>query len=283
MLLYDRKRQNSAELGNGSPMSAMSTSKEPGVIGGLIRGFEQAAPPPPSPGSLANNGPLIVHTALLTLTTREFDRSRGEIERIVTAHQGYIANLSSSNPTDQGRSLTATLRLPAARLDIVLSDLKKLGRVEAESQSGEEVTQQYVDLEARLQNARNTEQRLTQLLRNRTGKLSDVLAVEEQIDATRGQIETMQAEQKSLSKRIAFATLQLRLSEEYKESLGMQHDSTSTRLRNAAIDGYRNLAGGTIDILLFLLTYGPALLLVVAVLFFPLWILLKRTRREPGL
>ncbi len=223
---------------------------------------------------------MIVRTAELNLTTKEFDRARGEIERVLTQHQGYIAQLSATTPTDQGRSLNATLRVPAAQLDAVLSALKKLGRVDSESQSGEEVTQQYVDLDARLSNARNTEQRLTQILRDRTGKLSDVLAVEEQIDNVRGQIEQMEAEQKSLSNRIAFATVQLRVAEQYKEQVNVDHSSTWIRLRNAAVEGYRSVVEGAINILLFLLAYGPALLILLAVLFFPARAVWRRTRKS---
>jgi DNA repair exonuclease SbcCD ATPase subunit len=99
----------------------------------------------------------------------------------------------------------ATLRVPADQLDAAATELKSLGRAESESQSGEEVTQQCVELDARLTNANNTEQRLTDLLRQRTGKLADALAVEKQIDQIREKIERMEAENKSLGKRIDFA------------------------------------------------------------------------------
>lgn len=281
--LYLSRQPNSARLADHFQANNgfISPSEPSGVIGGIINGSGQPAPPPlpRSANSQLENGPLIARTAELHMTTKEFGRLRTEIDRVLSAHQGYIAQLSTSSPSDQGHSLSATLRVPSGQLDAVLSELRKLGRVEAESQRGEEVTQQYIDLQARLQNARNTEQRLTELLRERTGKLSDVLAVEEQIDATRGQIETMEAEQKNLSKRIAFATLQLRIAEEYKESLNLERPSTSTNLRNAAIDGYRSVVNGAIGILLFLLTYGPGLLIAIAVLFFPVRAMLRRAGR----
>lgn len=231
------------------------------------------------------NGPLIVRTAEMSVTTQQFDKMRGEITRLLSLHQGYVAQLSVSSPSDQGHSLTATLRVPAAQLDSLLSELRKIGRVQSESQSGQEVTQQYIDSAARLKNARNTEQRLTDLLRQRTGKLSDVLAVEEQIDRTRGEIETMDAELKNLSTRIAFATVQLQVAEEYKEPLRVDHSSTLGRLRNAAVEGYRSVLDGAIGFLVFLLAYGPGLLIVSAVLFFPgrvLWreIVRPRLRRN---
>jgi hypothetical protein len=229
------------------------------------------------------SGPLIVRTAELSMTTQQFEKTRDEVTRILNLHQGYIAQLSMTSPSDQGHSLTATLRVPAAQLNSLLSELRKLGRVQTESQSGQEVTQQYIDLAARLKNARNTEQRLTELLRQRTGKLSDVLAVEEQIDHTRGEIETMDAELKNLSTRIAFATVQLQVAEEYKEPLRVDHSSTLGRLRNAAVEGYRSVVHGAIGILVFVLAYGPSLLIITAVALFPgraLWKTVRRRRSE---
>lgn len=58
-----------------------------------------------------------------------------------------------------------------------------------------------------LANGKHTEQRLTEILRTRTGKLQDVLKVELEIDRVRGEIEQMEAEKKELGKRVAFATL----------------------------------------------------------------------------
>jgi hypothetical protein len=215
------------------------------------------------------NVPMIARTAGLTLTTKEFDKTRASLEEILKRHNGYMGELKVNAPTDAGRSLTATLRIPAAQLDSALAELKNLGRVEDESQGGEEVTQQYVDLQARLANGIHTEQRLTEILRTRTGKLQDVLKVELEIDRVRGEIEQMQAEKKELSKRVAFATLNTTIREEYQAKLQATPPSTGSRFRNAAVDGYNTVIEGLIDVLLFLLSAGPSLLLWAAILFFP--------------
>ena len=96
--------------------------------------------------------PMIARVAGITLTTKEFDKTRSSLEEILKRHSGYMGELKVSAPADAGRSLTATLRIPAQQLDAAMAELKKLGRVEDESQGGEEVTQQYVDLQARLAN-----------------------------------------------------------------------------------------------------------------------------------
>jgi len=149
--------------------------------------------------------------------------------------------------------------------------------VESESQSGEDVTRQYVDLDARLTNARNTEQRLTALLRDRTGKMTDVLAVEKEIDRVRGEIEQMEAQKKTLINRVDFATLNVTLREASKAQLSPH--STWDRFRTAGADGYVSLVAGVVGALVFLLAYGPSLLLWGAISFFIVSFVWKRWRR----
>jgi hypothetical protein len=215
------------------------------------------APAAPSPQA----GPMIVRSAELALVTKEFDKAREAIERTLRQHHGFAGQLNVNAPAGAGRTLSATLRVPADEFDAALTELKKLGRVERESQSGEDVTKQYVDLGARLSNARNTEQRLIDVLRQRTGKVADILAVEQEIARVRGDIESMEAEKKSLENRVGFATLQLRLSEEYKAQLEVTPSSTGTQLHNAAVEGYRSAVQAFLSLVLALLSTGPTLVL----------------------
>src|ERR1022692_2040136 len=226
-----------------------------------------------------DGGVMIARTAELTLTTNEFDKARAALEDILKRHNGYLGQLNVNAPTGAARTLDATLRIPAAHRDTAIAEIKKLGRVEAESQTGEEVTAQYVDLEARLFNARNTEQRLTEVLRERTGKLADVLAVEESISRVRGEIEQMEAEKKTLTKRVEFLTLVVRLTEDYRAQVHMAPDSILGRFRNAAIAGYKFMIEGVVGLVLFLLSYGPSLLIWAAILFFPARFAYRKLRR----
>jgi len=236
--------------------------------------FRAALPPPSS-----SSGPMIIRTAQLSLITTEFDKARGSIQAILAHHRGYLADLKTGGAAGSGRTLSATLRVPSDQLDSTITDLKTLGRVESESQSGQDVTSQYVDLQARLENARNTSARLTDLLQNRTGKLSDVLEVEQELDRVRGEIEQMEAERKSLSNQVTLATASVTILEDYKSQLQIVPPSTSTRLSNAAVDGYRSAVDSILSVGLFFLSNGPALLLWGIVLFLPARILWKRMRR----
>ena len=213
--------------------------------------------------------PMIVRTASLTLIADDFDKARPAIEDTVRKYQGYIAELTVRGRAGTGRAITATIRVPANQLDAAVADLKKLGRAEQESQRGEEVTQQYVDLSARLSNARHTEQRLVDILLRNTGRVADVLAVEREIARVREEIERMQAQLQDLDKRVRFATVELRVTEEYQAPLQAAPTATRTRLRNALVEGYRDLVENALGLVLFLLSYGPTLFFWALILFWP--------------
>jgi hypothetical protein len=222
--------------------------------------------------------PMIIRTVSLTIVTREFETARGAIELTVRGYQGYIAQMNVSEPSGQARTLSATLRVPAERLDAALAELKKLGRVEQESQSGEEVTQQYVDLVARLSNSRNTEQRLIEIMRQRTGRVADILAVEQEIARVREEIERMEAQRKTLENRVGFATVQLSLNEEHRSALEVTPPSTLTRLWNDLVAGIRSVANSVLGLITFLLRYAPSLLFWILLSFWPARFILRRLR-----
>jgi len=219
--------------------------------------------------TLEPTGPMIIRTASLTLIAKDFDKVRAEAEAVIQRHHGYSAQLSVTGEGGAGRALTATYRLPADQLDATFNELKQLARVTQESQGGEEVTRRYVDLVARLANARNTEQRLNEVLRQNTGRITDILAVEKEVSRVRGEIETMEAERKNLQNQVQYATLELKLSEEYKAQIEVPAPSTGTQIHNAFVDGLRSLYENALGVLLFFLSYGPPLLFWTAILFFP--------------
>ncbi len=240
-----------------SENSAIAVSQEP-LRPPLPQASPIAAPPVENAAPAA---PMIERTASLTVTTRDFDQLRARIDAILAHSHGYLADLTLGAPQGSGRSLNATLRVPAAILDATLAELRQLGRVESESQKGEDITRHFADLVARLTNARNTEQRLTQILAQRTGRLSDVLEVEREIDRVRGEIEQMEAERRTAADHVAFAIIDLTASEAYHAEIRLSPVSTGTRLRNAAVEGYRNMVEGLIAVATALMAYGPAVFL----------------------
>ena len=232
------------------------------------------------PTAEAPSGPMIIRNARLSILTKEFEAARARIQAIVQQTQGYLDQLTVRGETGSGKSLSATLRLPSSQLESGLVELRKLGKVLEESQGSSDVTSQYVDLQARLTNARNTEQRLLALQRERTDKLTDVVGVEREIARVREEIERMEAQRKDVFNKTQFATIQVELSEEYRAEIQPSAPSAGTQLHNALVDGYHGALNGLLALALFFLRYGPALLLWAIVLV-PVALLLRR--RHQGL
>jgi anti-sigma factor RsiW len=223
--------------------------------------------------------PMIARTVSLSVVVKDFGAARASLDSILARHQGYPAQLTAATPENAPRTLQASLRIPAPELATALAELKMLGRVENEAQSGDEVTQQHTDLVARLQNSRETEERLRAILQQHTGKIEDVLQVEEEIARVRGEIEQMEAEQQALEHRVDFASVDLQLTEEYKAALNPPSASVSNRIRNAFVGGFRNAAEMLVGILLFFVENGPVLLIWLAILSVPGFFLWRRYRR----
>jgi Domain of unknown function (DUF4349)/Putative zinc-finger len=222
-------------------------------------------------------GPMIAQTASLSIVATNYDEASAAIEPLAAAHGGYAEKLTAKTQTGSARGLSAALRIPAKQLDGFLADLRKLGHVEEESRENEEVSAQYVDLQARLKSARATEQRLIELLGTRTGKLSDVLDAERELARIRGEIESMQGQNAILVHRVTYATVQVELSEEYRERLSTT--SKGTKIWNALVEGLGNLEDGAVAALIFLLAYGPSILFWLAALMLPAWLIWRRLRR----
>jgi anti-sigma factor RsiW len=267
------QQQVTSNLANNSSAERYSVSVEPG-----------AAPAPsvsPSAETIGSPAasPMIARTASLSLVVKDFANVEAAVKAVVSRHSGYIGELNTSTPPDAAKTFSANLRVPSAQLEPALAELKQLGRADQASQGGEEVTKQYVDLAARLKNSRATEERLLGVLRNNTGKVKDVLEVENEISRVRGEIEEMEADRRALQSRIDFATITLSVTEEYKASLNGAPSSTATRLHNAFVTGYHSVVENVIGLLAWLLESGPTLLLWAALLFFPVRWAWRRMRR----
>ena len=160
-----------------------------------------------------------------------------------------------------GSSLTATLRVPSTEFNSAVADLKTLGIVEREEQTADEITHQQADLEARLANARNTLQRLQGAL----PKGGYSVDIQRQLAAVSSEITRLEAQRNSWQSRAIFANVLFSLSEEIPppvETFGMQ-------FRKAALAGLSDALTSLSGIVLFVLSYGPAILVWSVLLFFP--------------
>lgn len=260
-----------------APARAPAGSK--GLVGDHGQGSSSDEGEPATDNTANYANPMIARSVSLSIVVKDFAASRSLLDRVLARHHGYFGQLNVSTPENSARGLQASLRIPAPELGAAVDDLKTIGRVQNESQSGEEVTQQHADLVARLKTSRETEQRFRAILQQRTGKLSEVLQVEEGIARVRGDIERMEGEQKELERRVSFAAVELQLTEEYRAQLNPPAASVSTRISNALIAGYHDASETVLGIVIFFAENGPTLLIWLTILGLPAVFIWRRYRK----
>ncbi len=264
-------------LGYTSGLSLRS-SRVASVGGDAGRGVAGEAPGPRVQAGVAENlmsisiadTQMIVRTATVNLSTDKFDDMRSALERIAAAHHGSISDLRLGGDPPNQRTLNVTLRVPVADTDAALAAVRGLGKVQQESQSSEDVSDSHRDLAVRIANAKVEEARLGEILKDRTGKIADVLAVEQAQSRVRGEIEQMEAEELAMRNRAAQSTITVAVAERYVADLADEAaPSIGMRLRNALVDGAKAAIEGVVSVALRVLVAAPTIAIWVALLFFP--------------
>ncbi|HYI22884.1 MAG TPA: DUF4349 domain-containing protein [Candidatus Limnocylindrales bacterium] len=149
---------------------------------------------------------LIVYTGRLDLEVTDLAASVSQAGQIVNGFGGHIASSEASN-TDNSQSASVTYRIPAPRWAETVAALRAIGaRIVNESTESEDVTAQVVDLDARIANLQATESALQGIMVQAT-TITDVLKVQDELTAVRGDIESLTAQRDLLANRAALSTL----------------------------------------------------------------------------
>lgn len=158
---------------------------------------------------------MLIRTGNAQVEVDSLEEAMQQVRILAQRLGGYIANTQLSGGRDQVRSATLEMKIPSARWGDAIAGLRPIGDVESLNEFTEDVGEEYVDISARVQNARRLEQRLIELLANRTGKLADVLAVERELARVREEIERYEGRLRYLRTRAAMSTLSVMVHEPY--------------------------------------------------------------------
>lgn len=236
----------------------------------------------------------MIYQVFYRIQTLDFDASLSAIDALAVEFGGYtesseIFGRSIQSSRSQLRSATLVLRIPADQLNSFFGRVSSIGTITGESLSSQDVTLQYVDIDARLKTLQQQEERILALLAEATD-LQAVLEIEQTLSDVRYQIESYTSQMKQLDSQIAYSTVSINLSEvavltepkdepqTFGERLAETFRSSTLRLR----DGFRAFAiwflGNILEILLWLLLIA---LVVLAVLLLRRRRIRRRLRQNP--
>jgi hypothetical protein len=159
----------------------------------------------------------VIRTAQLTVTVGSglFDRKLADVRALVQLQGGFISGTdaqANSVTNDQIRSGVISFMVPAAKFDDTIDKLSTMGKVQNEHISGNDVSAQYVDLQARLANEVAQRNAMLALLR-RANTISDIIAVQMQIGQITGQIEQLKGQIQYIDHNTTYSTVTVSLLE----------------------------------------------------------------------
>jgi Domain of unknown function (DUF4349) len=178
-------------------------------------GGSKASDGPVSSSAVPQVGPQIVMTASLSLGIAHgsFDDKAGEAHAITDAYGGFVVESFASQGSDKRIAEgSLVLRIPAESYDAALSRLRGLGKVQHIEESGQDVSGEFVDLNARLRQLRAVEAQLLELLQ-RADDVPAALAVQNQLSQVQLDLEQARGRLQYLENRVAFATISLSMHE----------------------------------------------------------------------
>lgn len=182
----------------------------------------------------------IVRTAELALDVDRFDDTAARLLQIAERAGGYVAE--SSYAEDGGVPHgTFVLRVPAARFAMVAAAVETLGEVTHRQIGGQDVTEEFVDLQARIRNLERHEQRLLSFM-DRATKVSDLLAIEEQLARVRGEIEQLTGRARFLERSADLASVAVMVTQKVKKTSAVWDVSaTIGKMRAAFVSTVRQI------------------------------------------
>ena len=185
----------------------------------------------------------------------------------VKAAQGFIAN-ESSNSYGERTEKRLTIRIPSDQLDPLLEKIQSHAvKIENTNIRSEDVTEQFIDVEARLKTKKELENRYTELLKL-AKNVDEILQLERELANVRGEIESMQGRLNYLSNRVSLSTLNVSFFVEKKTEFGFF---------SKAIDSLKNGWTNLQWFFIFILNLWPFFLIFAGLL---IW-LLKRKKTPP--
>jgi hypothetical protein len=201
--------------GKDAPLSAPLPAPPParrGVVGGtaasaLAPESQQAQSPLPLPTQLQQPGAMLIRAGNATVQVDSIDVGIARVRRLAQDNGALVANTVVQAGREQRRSASLELRVASERFDALVNGLAPIGKVELVNISVQDVGEEFVDLTARVANARRLEARLLELLANRTGRLSDVLTVERELARVREEIERYEGRLRYLQSRASVSSL----------------------------------------------------------------------------
>jgi hypothetical protein len=222
-------------------------------------------------GQLGAVDKKIIKNGNLTMKVANADNAANDVASIAKINGGEVFTSNFYENTSNVKSGTITVKVPVANFEKAFSELKKVASlVVRESTSGQDVTEQFVDLESRLKNKQEEEKAFADIL-TRSGQIDDVLKVTRELARVRGEIEVIQGQLKFMASQTDMSVISVNLSED--DSITISDSWRPLQIAKDAVNDLISKVQKFISfVIVLIVTVIPILALYLFLFFILYWI-----------
>ena len=198
---------------------------------------------------------MIIRNASLSLQADNVEKLLGDIRALATEQSGVVMQASTSTRNDKLYA-NITIQVPAAAFDATISRLRQMAyKVDTENTTSQDVTEEFVDTDARVRNLKATEAVYLEILRKATS-VNDTLTVQRELSNVRSEIERLQGRINLLQKKSDNSSISISLSPRLTETTKPDAGWDFGKVLNQAWEGSLRGLQGLATVLITLALYG---------------------------
>ena len=192
----------------------------------------------------------IIKTAYLSIEVKDVPGSIETLKNLASQKGGYLSSTNIQKNYNDRLSGSVIIRVPAAEFENTLTSVKAIGTVKSASTQGQDVTEEYVDLQAQKSSYQNQLAQYNEIMKKAV-KVEDVITVQQQIDRVQTELNRLEGRLKYLDSRIDLSTITVNLQE--PEPVGGETGHNFISTINEGISGFFGMIDAIIIILFTLL------------------------------
>ncbi len=214
----------------------------------------------------------LIKTVDMNVETKEFDATMAAVEEKVVELGGYIENLETYNGSSysayrSSRHANMTIRIPKNQLETFLETVSGISNVVRRSESVEDVTLKYVDLDSHKRVLQTEQETLLDLL-EKAEAIEDIITVESRLSQVRYQIESMESQLRTYDNKVNYSTIYLNV-EEVRELTPVEDETAWQKIKGGFVESIRDIRDGAVNFAVWFVVNVPyfvlwAVILVVA-------------------
>lgn len=234
-----------------------------------------------APSSVSTNRKLI-RRVTLEAETEAYDELFANVQQMIAQCGGYVESMDANTRYGStSRRATLVIRVPADQLDLFTADVSAASNVVYRSESTNDVTLNYVDLESRKAALQVEQERLMALL-EQSGSLTEILEIETRLTEVRYELESIGSQLRTYDNLVDYATVTLNISE-VKVLTDVEEEEKGfwKTIGDGLVDSLSGLWKGVKQVFSFLIIASPYLLIFVIAPLVLIFFLIRRKRKNP--